>query len=207
MKIITPKHCRLFFILLPLLGLTSLVGAHQAAHPKNIYEESLGETLSIKLIDHTLLNGKGQSKKFVSEIMGDKIVVLNFIYTDCKTVCPVSTHIMSEVYQLLAKKGIGKGEVQLITLTLNPKIDTIEKMSEFAERYATIKGQGWAWLTGSSSKVNEALLGLRAYSPVVEEHSNVILVGDPRVNHWTGFYQFPVAKHIVERVNQYLENR
>ena len=166
----------------------------------------LGESISIKLIDHEMLNAKRERVQLVKDVMGDKLVIMNFIYTDCKTVCPVSTHIMSEVYKKIQANEDNKTKVKLITLTLNPKVDTPKKMQEFSEKYAK-SGSEWAWLTGSSTKVNEALLGLRAYAPVVSEHSSVILVGDPKDNHWTGFYQFPKPDNIVERVYEYIEKR
>ena len=169
-------------------------------------DSSLGESISIKLIDHEMLNTQREKVKLVKDVMADKMVIMNFVYTDCKTVCPVSTHIMSEVFKSIQLDKSIKNKVKLITLTLNPKTDTPEKMKEFSRKYSN-SAKGWAWLTGSSNKINESLLGLRAYAPVISEHSGVILVGDPKENHWTGFYQFPKPQNIVKRVTEYIDKR
>ena len=169
-------------------------------------DSPLGESISIKLIDHEMLNVQREKVKLVEDVMADKVVIMNFVYTDCKTVCPVSTHIMSEVFKSIQADENIKDKVELITLTLNPKEDTPEKMKAFSSKYSN-SGKGWAWLTGSSDKVNESLLGLRAYAPVVSEHSSVILVGDPKENHWTGFYQFPKPQNILKRATEYVEER
>lgn len=179
---------------------------HEIVKSTPATQEQLGESISIKLIDHELLNERREKVKLVSEVMGDKLVIMNFIYSDCKTVCPISTHILNQVYKDLNANKKYNNNVQLVTLTLNPEIDTPEKMQEFANMYSN-SGVRWSWLTGNNIKVNEALLGLRAYAPVVSEHSSVILVGDPKDNHWTGFYQFPKPQNIVNRVNQYIKKR
>jgi protein SCO1/2 len=166
----------------------------------------MGESASIKLIDHEMIDTEKRTVKLVSDIMQDHIVVMNFIYTDCTTVCPVSTHIMKSVYQNVRNHPNLKKEVRLITLTLNPNIDTPRKMHEFSKKYGD-DTNNWFWLTGRSTQVNEALLGLRAYAADVTEHASIILVGDPQKNHWTSFYQFPHVNKIVQRINEYVKTK
>ena len=165
----------------------------------------LGESASIKLIDHDMIDTQRRHVKLVSDAMADHIVVINFIYTDCTTVCPVSTGIMRAINQQVEVSPDLKKTVRLISLTLNPAIDSAEKMLEFAGKYAGVT-DNWLWLTGGTTQVNEALLGLRAYAADLDEHSSVILVGNPVTNHWTSFYQFPDANDIVQRIHDYIDN-
>lgn len=167
---------------------------------------ALGESTSIKLLDHVMVDTQRRSMKLVSEAMGNHIVVMNFVYTDCKTVCPVSTGIMRAVYKQIEDSQELKDSVRMISLTLNPALDTPKKMRDFAEKYG-FNEDNWLWLTGSSNAVNEALLGLRAYAADVTEHSSVILVGNPTDNHWTSFYQFPNADLIINRIHDYVDQQ
>lgn len=166
----------------------------------------LGASPPIKLIDHEMIDTQHNVHKLVSGAMAGHIVVMNFIYTDCTTVCPVSSQIMKAVYQKINSSVELKQTVRMITLSLNPKLDTPQKMRQFAEKMGIHAGS-WLWLTGRSNQVNEILLGLRTYTSDVAEHSNVILVGDSASNHWTSFYQFPNSSTIIQRINDYLNNR
>jgi len=80
-------------------------------------DSSLGESISIKLIDHEMLNTQREKVKLVEDVMADKLVIMNFVYTDCKTVCPVSTHIMSEVFKSIQSDENIKNKVELRRLT------------------------------------------------------------------------------------------
>ncbi len=166
--------------------------------------KGLGDSLSIKLIDHTMIDTHNNSLQLVSDAMAEHIVVMNFIYTDCSTVCPVSTNIMKAVESRITEDPELRDKVRLITLTLNPSKDTPDKMKDYSQKHGNASDH-WLWLTGKSQAVNESLMGLRAYTAELETHSSVILVGDPQTNHWTGFYQLPDPEMIVSRLRKYLK--
>ncbi|HEY5761829.1 MAG TPA: hypothetical protein VIS73_01330, partial [Rhodocyclaceae bacterium] len=45
----------------------------------------------VKYADTVLIDQFGQKRKLASEVFADRIVVLDFAYTTCTTICPVLT--------------------------------------------------------------------------------------------------------------------
>ncbi len=104
------------------------------------------ETTKVDLLDHTLVDQHGKDVKFVSDVIGDRIVVMDFIYTSCTTVCPVISAVFGQVQTKLGDE-LGD-EVVLVSVSVDPARDTPQRLKAYA---ATHKAQpGWIWLTGAS---------------------------------------------------------
>lgn len=152
----------------------------------------------IKLLDLELLNQDGKPVWFASEALGDRIVVMDFIYTSCTTTCPVVSQIMARVRDELG--GRSTRDVRLISISVDPATDTPERLKEYAGRLDA--GPEWLWLTGYKPDVDRVLDGLGAYTPDFREHPGLVLVGDPRSGVWERFYSFPDPARIVARVDR-----
>ena len=73
------------------------------------------ETTRVDLLDLDLLDQHGKQVKFVSDVIGDRIVVMDFVYTTCTTVCPVLSAVFGQVQKKLGDRlgdridgGIGR---------------------------------------------------------------------------------------------------
>ena len=87
-----------------------------------------------------------------------KIVVLNFMFTTCKDVCPAAFSVMHQIYPEFQPL---KDEVQFITVSVDPKNDTLEQLSKKAKELG-IKDQQWAFLREPDiEKVKEFARALR----------------------------------------------
>ena len=155
-------------------------------------------TVKVKFDDSVLIDQDGQSRKFKSEVIGDRLVVIDFAYTTCTTVCPVLTAMMGRVQRALAESG--PDGVQLVTITVDPARDTPARMKAYAAQYGA--QPGWTWLTGPTGRVNEVLKGFGAYSPRFEDHPPLVLVGDPKSGQWTRFVGFADPKDLLTKVRE-----
>jgi protein SCO1/2 len=153
--------------------------------------------------DLTLVDQDGRQVRLVSDVIGDRIVVMDFVYTTCTTVCPVLTALLSQVQERLGDR-VGT-EVLLVSMTVDPTRDTPERLKAYAEDRGA--GPGWVWLTGAKPTVESALDGLGAYSPNFEEHAAMVLVGDGRTGQWSRFFGFPSTDRIMEQVDALLAAR
>lgn len=151
----------------------------------------------------SLLNQFGARVDLREDVIGDRIVVVNFVYTSCTTVCPVISSIFSMVQQHLGKR-IGK-DVALITITVDPTRDTPHRMLTFAKNFNP--DPGWSWLTGDKKSVDKLLLAMGAYTPNFEDHPAMVLIGDESKSEWYRFYGFPAPEAIETRVKELLNNR
>ena len=161
----------------------------------------------VTLHDIQLVDVDGQTIRFKSEAVGNRIVVVGFIYTSCTTICPVTSAVLADVQQRLIKKlGERFGhEVKLITLTVDPATDTSERLKAYAANFGS--PAGWLWLTGEKPQVDRVLTGLGAYAADFTRHSGAVLVGDARSGDWMRFYGIPNPTDIVDRVDQLLAAR
>ena len=66
---------------------------------------------------------------------------------------------------------------------------------------------GWLWLTGEKPDVDRLLLGLGAYTPDIESHPPMILIGDAARDTWVRLYGFPSPDEIIARIDAFIAAR
>lgn len=169
--------------------------AHHKAMMKKPAEAA--KSADVELLDRTLVDQNGREVKFVSEVIGDKIVVMDFVYTTCTTVCPVLTALFGQVQGQLGER-LGE-EVVLVSVSVDPTRDTPQRLKAYAAKHDA--RPGWVWLTGPKSTMDEVLDGLGAYTPNFENHPAMVLVGDGASGTWSRFYGFPNPDRIMEQVD------
>jgi protein SCO1/2 len=167
---------------------------HQAA-PQGAEQPS---AVQVKYGDTVLTDQDGRKLKLKSEVFGDRLVVIDFAYTNCTTICPVLTALMVKVQNELGPRQ-GK-DVALVTISVDPARDTPGRLKEYGTKYGA--RAGWTWLTGPTGTVNEVLRGFGAYAPNFEDHPPLVLVGDPKTGNWTRFFGFSDPKVILAKVDE-----
>jgi len=76
--------------------------------------------------------------------------LVEFMYTKCPDVCPITTLEMSQLRHSLEAEGVFGEDIEFITITIDPKRDTPEVLAEYASRFeVTSSDEGWIFLTGS----------------------------------------------------------
>jgi len=152
----------------------------------------------VKLRDELLVNQHGDAVRFVSDVVRDQIVVMDFVYTTCTTVCPVLSVIFQQVQAGLGDR-LGT-DVRLISVSVDPVRDTPQRLKRYAEGLQA--HPDWVWLTGEKTTVDEVLRGLGAYSPNFEDHPSIVLIGDPQSGTWKRFFGFPGPDKILAVVDE-----
>lgn len=119
--------------------------------------------------DGEVLDKDGNSISLHS-LMGDKVVVLSFIYSSCSDAngCPLATHVLEKLQdQLLQDSPAGAG-VRFVSLSFDPVQDTPEVIGRYGGPY--ISGDfDWRFLTTS---------GQDALKPILESYGQTV-VRDP----------------------------
>jgi protein SCO1/2 len=169
--------------------------SHHGAHEQG-KTAAAAESVSVALRDLPLLDVDGRQHRFQSELVGDDIVVMDFIYTSCTTVCPVVSAIFAEVQERLGPQ-LGNG-VRMLSLSIDPQTDVPARLERFADNFAP--KPGWRFVTGEKALMDQVLIGLGAYSPEFEEHAATILIGDPRRGEWRRLYGFASPEQILSTV-------
>lgn len=152
---------------------------------------------NVKLSDATLVNRDGRRVRLISDVLAGRIAVVNFIYTTCTTVCPVTSATFAQLQREMGER-LGK-DVVLVSITVDPVRDTPARLEQYAQTHDA--GEHWVWLTGTKSDVDEVLRGMGAYTPNFQDHPAMVLVGDASNNRWSRFFGFPSVRDLVGRVD------
>jgi len=175
-------------------GAPGAARAHEEAHQHHAAAAPAPGAAKVVLREEPLVDAAGKRVRLAKDVIGDRIAVVNFIYTTCTTVCPVAS---ATFQQLQGRLGAAFGkEVVLVSVSVDPLRDTPERLREYAGRYDA--RAGWVWLTGAKPDVDAVLKGFGAYTPRYEDHPAMVLVGD--AGAWTRFLGFPSVEQLLARV-------
>lgn len=192
-----------------LMAMSSLALADEDPHAKHraMMEhkdpEPAAEFADIDLRDALLLTQDGDEVRFVSDVIGDKIVVMDFVYTTCTTVCPVLTALFTQVQTQLGD-DLGN-EVAMVSMTVDAARDTPARLKAYATKHRV--QEGWTWLTGPKPTMDDVLTGLGAFSVSFEDHPAMVIVGDGRTGEWKRMFGFPNPDRIMKVVNEFRAKR
>ncbi|QGQ94841.1 SCO family protein [Paenibacillus psychroresistens] len=149
------------------------------------------------------MNGKGKPSKLpkykaavdfqMSALDGEQVSLqttsgkarlIYFFYTSCPDVCYPTTQYMSKVQDILAEQGDFPSKAALISITFDPKRDTVERLQSFASQYHPDL-TGWKFLRGDEAATKDLALAYRAQ--VVKDnkgnfvtHTNTIALIDKK---------------------------
>lgn len=84
-----------------------------------------------------------------------KVWLLNFIYTECTETCPTQS---LQVARLQAEFADAP-DLRLVSITVDPRHDTREVLTEYARRYGA-DGERWLFLTGDKREISCLARGL-----------------------------------------------
>lgn len=180
-----------------------LLGAALATSPAGARAGERRTAADVTVSDAALVDQDGATARFRSEVIGDRIVVVDFVYTTCTTVCPVLSSVFARVQERLGERL--EGGVRLVSVSLDPVRDTPARIKAYAAKFGA--GPHWRWLTGNQQDVEQVLKGLGAYTPNFSAHAPMVLVGDGRAGGWTRFNGFPAEDRIVAKVDELLAAR
>ncbi len=145
---------------------TSLLAENSSAH---------GYFTDIELIDQ-----HGQTQRLYSDLIQDKIVVINAFFTSCTGSCPVMAGHLVKVQDWLGER-LGK-EVLMLSISVDPATDTQARLAEYAERFGS--REGWYFLSGEVANVEAALRKLGQYVDEPAAHTSVMMIGNDRTSLW-----------------------
>ena len=111
---------------------------------------------ALSIPDVVLINELGQEVSVRDDLIKNKIVVFNTIYTRCTTVCPVMGIQFSRLQKMLQRrfgnKKVAK-DIQLLSISIDPLNDTPEHLLSFKKKFNG--GPGWSLLTGTADNMEK----------------------------------------------------
>ncbi|HEX7026898.1 MAG TPA: SCO family protein [Gammaproteobacteria bacterium] len=94
-----------------------------------------------------------QGVPFQAAGLVNHVVLFNFIFTNCGSVCPMQTRTLAQVLEGLPADV--RGQVRFVSVSIDPESDTPAKLQRFSKTMGADL-DGWSFLTGDTLQV-EAL--------------------------------------------------
>lgn len=141
---------------------------------------SLAAEPAVKIPDVTLVNQHGIPVKLYSDLVSKGVVIVNFVFTTCTTICPPMGATFGRLEKLLQERG--QTGVRLISISVDPEADTPAKLLAWSRQFHA--GPNWTLLTGAKADIAKALRAFGAYTPDKLSHSSVALIGNGARGEW-----------------------
>jgi protein SCO1 len=102
-------------------GIADPAAAHEnhAGHQAAAGQQRSEHSYSVPTIKVTRADGKRM--RLVDAIDDGRPVLLNFIYTSCNAICPVTSQVFAEVRE---KLGAERDKINMVSISIDPEQDT-----------------------------------------------------------------------------------
>lgn len=165
--------------------------------------KSVAEAAATYFPNVELLTQDGQPVRFYEDLLKDKIVLINFMFTTCTSICPPMTGNMAKVQRYLGEH-VGR-EVLMISISVDPQVDTPPVLKKYAENF---KAQpGWYFLTGRKENVERVLAKLGGFVADKTEHSVVLIIGNEATGDWMKVHAMSKPAEIAAAVTRMVESQ
>jgi protein SCO1/2 len=99
------------------------------------------------------------------------------------------------VQQSAAERGL---PLQLISISVDPTVDTPERLHAFAEKFNA--GPGWTFITGDKVVIDSLLNGLGAPVTNKNDHTPMIMIGNDGADYWTRAYGLSSPSQLIDQI-------
>jgi protein SCO1/2 len=181
-------------------SLAPCASAHSAddPHAQHHHEMMAGTTRST--VDYTvppvkLVRDDGRTVSLTDELNDGRPVVMNFIYTTCTSICPLSSQTFS---QLQGKLATLRENVHMVSISIDPEQDTPARLSEYARKFRA--GPGWQHYTGTLAASTEAQRAFDVYRGDKMSHTPVTLLRSAPGKPWVRIDGFATADNLLNEL-------
>ena len=120
-------------------------------NPIDLKNELVDSSLQRKGYGHQIqsfefLNQYGNT--ITNKDVENSVYVVEYFFTTCSTICPK----MNTQMKVLQKKFKGEKNFKILSFTVQPEIDSVPILKQYAEEYGAENGQ-WHFLTGEKKKL------------------------------------------------------
>lgn len=173
--------------------------------PVGVIPENQRQLVGFSLTDRT-------GRTVTRDDMAGKYLVVDFLFTSCSLTCPVVNRHMAELQKLVA----GQPDVLLVSLTVDPRDDTVPVLAKYGEKFGA-ESNRWFMLTGDKATLYH-LIGTSFlqqgepdpfnYMPGNFVHTERIALVDPqgRVKSYFDGLQVDVAQKIADEIARLRKN-
>jgi protein SCO1/2 len=159
-------------------------------------------TVRYNIPDIEVVRQDGHPARLRDEMDDGRVVVLNFIYTTCGTICP----LMSQVFgQFQRQLGPDSAKVHLISISIDPEEDTPARLRDYAHKFGA--GPGWQHYTGTVQSSVAAQRAFDVYRGDKMAHAAVTLIRRAPGAPWVRLDGFATPAQLMQQYREVLATK
>jgi len=153
--------------------------------------------------DFLLVNQNGEKMRFYSDLLQNKVVVINSFFATCTGSClPLNRNL--EKLQKALGEHMGK-EVYFVSISVDPTVDTPASLNAYAKKLNA--GPGWYFLTGDKENVDFALQKIGQFVDDKNDHLNIFIIGNERTGLWKKAFGLAQNEELMKVVESVLNDK
>ncbi len=182
-----------------MFGALARAGALSSAPSTEAVRRVLAE---VAIPELKMMRQDGTQVLLDKELNDGRPVVLNFIYTTCTTICPLSSQEFSLLQEQLGKD---REQVHLVSISIDPEQDTPARLREYARQFRA--GKDWDHYTSDAAASVKAQIAFGVYRGDKMSHIPVTLMRTAPGNQWVRLDGFATAEQMRAELRGLLARR
>lgn len=136
--------------------------------------------------------------RFYDDLIANHVVMINFFFTSCPTVCPRTTENLARVQDVLGDR-LGR-DVRMISVTVDPEHDTPAVLRKYATNHRA--RSGWYFVTGKTADIDmlRRRLGVTGKFGSKTQHAGILVYGNGATDQWAATQALAEPAAIVRSV-------
>lgn len=145
-----------------------------------------------KLPDVEVVTHEGKTVRFYSDLVKGRNVAVNFIFTNCSTICPVSGALFASLQKQSDR------DVHFISVSIDPTYDTPKRLTTWSKQFRT--RPGWTLITGKQASIDAIVKAFGGPEGRPQDHQPLTIIGNDMTHAWQRLYGFPGADKLNDVV-------
>jgi cytochrome oxidase Cu insertion factor (SCO1/SenC/PrrC family) len=163
-----------------------------------------------KFQDIALINQRGETVRFSTDLVKNRAVVINFFYINCEGACPQTNTRIAQLRREL-KPIFGKS-ISFLSISLDAERDTPAVVARYARMVAGESTESdlpdWQFLTGNAKEIDQLRRHLGFFDPRPEidqdrsQHGSMLALGNHATGRWAMINATLDTELIVRRIKR-----
>ncbi len=141
----------------------------------------------------TLVREDGKRVSLARELDDGRPVLLNFIFTTCSSICPLTSRTLEEFQR---KLGSEAARIHLMSISIDPEQDTPARLAEYARKFHA--GPEWQYYTGTVAASLAAQRAFDVYRGEKMSHTPVTLMRAAPGEPWLRIEGFVTPDELLD---------
>ena len=155
------------------------------------------DRVQIEIPDLLVVDQDGVKRRFYSDLIKDKVVVLSFFYTSCPSMCPVMIDRLGKLQTNLGDR-LGK-DVFIISVTRDPETDTPSRLKSWGKNIHM--KSGWTMITGDVKTIGKIVRDFTGDRLGPDMHNTIYFIGNDKTGTWADLSGYASATDLREQID------